>query len=109
MSEVVQNDSALFHALGFKWDRAVVPANAPVHDVKRACFRLQKMLAQYVFDASVLEGNPFTSNGIDAISIPATRAQEFNEKMVDFYINRDATVMMAFMMDCHPDAGLMGL
>ena len=27
-------------------------------------------------------------------------------EMVDFYVNRDATVMMAFMVDCHPDAGL---
>ncbi|MDY0271280.1 MAG: cell filamentation protein Fic [Advenella sp.] len=259
MTEIVQNNSALFQALGFTWDRLAVPDNVPVHDIKRACFRLQKMLAQYVFDASVLEGNPFTypqvqtvldgitvgghrlsdqdqvlnlaestkkllqlvktgsfrldketftmlhaivakeeafewghfrgegdeknytphvglgivenyippatqpgapnlnrifseglgqletltnplekglafflfgalqqfffdgnkrtsrmmmngvlmSNGIDAISIPATRAQEFNEKMVDFYVNRDATVMMAFMVDCHPDAGLM--
>lgn len=27
------------------------------------------------------------SNGIDAISIPASRAQEFNEKMVDSMLN----------------------
>lgn len=249
----------LFNSLGFQWDREAIPENAPVHEVNRAIFRLNKMLAQYVFDASVLEGNPFTypqvktildgitvgghklsdqdqvrnlaestkkllhlvktntfkldkdtftalhsilareeafewghfrgegnekhytphvglgaeedyippatqdgapvlnkifsegveqlnklpnplergmafflfgalqqfyfdgnkrtsrmmmngvlmSNGIDAISIPAARAQEFNEKMVDFYVNKDASAMMEFMVDCHPDASLM--
>jgi len=249
----------IFDSLGFVWDRIVVPKNVPVHETARVTFRLKKMLAQYVFDASVLEGNPFTypqvktildgvtvgghklsdqdqvrnladstklllqlvvsnsfrldkdtftslhsivakeeafewgnfrgegneknytphvglgaeedyipsltqdgapvlnnlfsngvnhlnlisnplergvafflfgalhqfffdgnkrtsrmmmngvlmSHGIDAISIPATRAQEFNEKMVDFYITKDATVMMKFMIDCHPEAALM--
>lgn len=253
------NNQDLFHSLGFQWDRSIVPQNVPIHDVNRTCFRLQKMLAQYVWDASVLEGNPFTypqvktildgvtvgghklsdqdqvrnlasstkellrlvksgefkldketftsihaivareeafewgnfrgegneknytphvglgeaddyippatmdgapelnkifsdglvqldklsnplekgaafflfgalqqfffdgnkrtsrmmmngvlmSNGIDAISIPASRAQEFNEKMVDFYVKRNATEMMSFLVDCHPDASLM--
>lgn len=252
-------DKDLFDSLGFQWDRVAVPENAPIHDVSRACFRLQKMLAQYVWDASVIEGNPFTypqvqtildgvtvgghkisdqeqvrnlasstkellrlvkagefnldkktftaihaivareeafewgnfrgegkeknytphvglgtaddylpletldgapelnkifkngleclnsisnplerglafflfgalqqfffdgnkrtsrmmmngvlmSNGIDAISIPASRAQEFNEKMVDFYVNREASAMMEFLVNCHPDASLM--
>ena len=261
MNEAALKERDLFKSLGFKWNRVAVPVNAPVHDVSRACFRLKKMLAQYVWDASVLEGNPFTfpqvqtvldgvtvgghklsdldqvrnlaastkellqlvkngefkldkktftdihrivareegfewgnfrgegneknytphvalgeiepyvppatedgapvlnaifneglaglkevsnplergmafflfgalqqfffdgnkrtsrmmmngvlmSHGIDAISIPAMRAQEFNEKMVDFYINKDATAMMAFMVDCHPDARLMQL
>lgn len=42
------------------------------------------------------------SNGIDAISVPAKRAQEFNESMVRFYINKDATEMMSFLIDCQP-------
>jgi hypothetical protein len=54
------NNQDLFHSLGFQWDRSIVPQNVPIHDVNRTCFRLQKMLAQYVWDASVLEGNPFT-------------------------------------------------
>ena len=41
-------------------------------------------------------------NGIDAISVPAAKVQEFNEKMVDFYLSRDATAMMAFLVACHP-------
>ena len=253
------NNSGLFNALGFHWDRSLIAKNIPTHSVKRVCFRLQKMLAEYVWDASVLEGNPFTypqvqtildgitvgghklsdqeqvinlakstktllrlvgsesfvlnkatftmlhakvakeeasewghfrgegdethytphvalgeagsytplpieagapklnqvftsglaqleqissplergmafflfgalqqfffdgnkrtsrmmmngifmSHGIDAISIPAARAQEFNEKMVDFYRTCNATTMMAFLMSCHPDADVL--
>jgi hypothetical protein len=43
------------------------------------------------------------SEGIDAISIPAIRAAEFNSRMVNFYTSRDATEMMAFVLDCHPE------
>jgi Fic family protein len=249
-------DAGLFKSLGFEWDRARIPATVPTHSINRVTFRLQKMLAEYVWDASVLEGNPFTypqvktildgitvgghklsdqdqvrnlaestkallrqvkngtfsldketftalhaqvakeeafewgnfrgegaeqnytphvglgpagsyepaktepggknlndiftngvaelakltnpfeqgaafflfgalqqfffdgnkrtsrmmmngifmSHGIDAISIPAARAEEFNEKMVRFYVERDATEMIAFLVSCHPDA-----
>ncbi len=41
------------------------------------------------------------SHGIDAISIPADRAQEFNENMVRFYQSKDANSMIAFLIDCH--------
>ena len=44
------------------------------------------------------------SHGIDAISVPAAKAQEFNEKMVRFYLTRDATEMMGFLVGCHSDA-----
>jgi hypothetical protein len=43
------------------------------------------------------------TEGIDAISIPAVRAAQFNSRMVDFYITREATEMMAFVLDCHPE------
>ncbi|MCL2162418.1 MAG: cell filamentation protein Fic, partial [Betaproteobacteria bacterium] len=36
---------------------------------------------------------------------PAAKAQDFNEKMVRFYLSKDATEMMAFLVGCHPDAG----
>ena len=249
----------LFNSLGFEWDRAAIPENIPTHDVNRVCFRLQKMLAEYVWDASVLEGNPFTypqvqtildgitvgghklsdqeqvmnlakstkellklvktgafrldkptftalhgivaheealewghfrgegrehhytphvglgeagahvppatqtgapnlnaifdqgiaaleqvsnpleqgmafflfgalqqfffdgnkrtsrmmmngilmSKGIDAISVPAARAEEFNSKMVSFYVGKDGTEMMDFLVSCHPDRGIL--
>lgn len=44
------------------------------------------------------------SAGIDAISVPAAKAQEFNESMVRFYLKKDATEMIAFLLNCHPDA-----
>lgn len=252
----------LFDTLGFCWDAKVIPASPPTHSIERVCFRFQKMLPEFVWDAGVLEGNPFTfpevqtlldgvtvggrklsdqeqilnlagaskrllamvksgtfeltksvftelhalvarnealewgmfrgegreanytphvalgelgryappptlagapelnqaflngvvaldqcqpferacafflfgalqqfffdgnkrtarmmmngilmSSGIDAISVPAVRAQEFNEKMVRFYASpettRDATEMMAFLVDCHPEANMM--
>jgi Fic family protein len=245
----------LFDSLGFRWSRATVPTSIPTHSLERVCFRFHKMLPEFVWDASVLEGNPFTvpevktlldgvtiggrkisdqeqilnlaessrrllvlvkrgqfsltksvfmelngivarnealewgvfrgegqetnytpdvslgecgrytpqptlpgaaglnrvfsqgvaalqecapfecatvfflfgalqqfffdgnkrtsrfmmngvlmSHGIDAISVPAAKAQEFNEKMVRFYVSKDATEMMHFLAACHPDA-----
>ncbi len=247
----------LFETLGFHWDRSAVPASVPSRSVERACFRLHKMLPEFVWDAGTLEGNPLTfpevktlldgitvggrkisdqeqilnlaessqrllalvktgrfaltkpvfselngiiarnealewgvfrgegreqtytpdvglgehgrytplptrpgapelnkifrngvaeladcppferavafflfgalqqfffdgnkrtsrlvmngvlmSHGIDAISVPAAKAQEFNEKMVRFYLSKDGTEMMAFITACHPDAGV---
>jgi hypothetical protein len=64
-------------------------------------------LQQFFFDGNkrtsrFMMNGALMSKGIDAVSIPAARAQEFNSKMVDFYISRDATPMMAFIVDCHP-------
>lgn len=55
-------DAGLFDALGFRWDRSAVPgADAiPVHSVERVCFRFHRMLPEFVWDAAMLEGNPFT-------------------------------------------------
>ncbi|MGF6465726.1 Fic family protein [Paraburkholderia youngii] len=50
----------LFTELGFQWDRTAVPQDIPVHSIKRVCFRFHRMLPEFVWDASVLEGNPFT-------------------------------------------------
>lgn len=245
----------LFKALGFRWNRSCVPAALPKHSVERVVFRFHRMLPEFIWDASMLEGNPFTfpevktvldgitvggrkisdqeqvlnlaasskhllslvkfnqfaldkitftklhdlvardealewghfrgegnetgytpdvglgdlgkytplatlagapelnrifdeglkalkaevhnpfeqaaafflfgalqrfffygnkrtsrfmmngilmSNGIDAITVPAAKAQEFNEAMVRFYLEKDATEMMAFLLGCHP-------
>jgi hypothetical protein len=46
------------------------------------------------------------SHGIDAITVPAAKAQEFNEKMLRFCDSRDATEMITFLATCHPDAKL---
>jgi hypothetical protein len=50
----------LFTSLGFRWDRSAISIAVPSHKVERACFRFYKMLPEFVWDASVLEGNPLT-------------------------------------------------
>src|SRR5260370_41067204 len=54
------SDKSLAEALGFSWDRSVVQREVPVHSVERALWRFRRMLPEYVWDAAVLEGNPFT-------------------------------------------------
>jgi len=54
------SDTILFNTLGFSWQRSLIPADFPVYSLERVCFRFYKMLAEFVWDAAVLEGNPFT-------------------------------------------------
>ena len=49
----------LFDELGFTWNRSAVPAGQST-SVKRAAFRYKQSLAEFVYDAGALEGNPFT-------------------------------------------------
>ncbi len=49
-----------FELFGFTWDREMVPGDVPVHSTERAVFRFLRMLPEFVWDAAVLEGNPFT-------------------------------------------------
>jgi len=76
---------------------------------KGAAFFLFGALQQFFFDGNkrtsrFMMNGVLMSNGIDAISIPAAKAQVFNEKMIRFYLNRDATEMLRFLIDCHPEA-----
>lgn len=91
------------------FERGLVALKAISSDFERGiAFFLFGALHQFFFD-----GNKRTSRfmmngilmgaGIDAISVPAARAAEFNQKMVRFYLQKDATEMMAFMVSCHPD------
>ena len=52
--------SRMKEALGFTWDSLVVPREVPTSSVARACWRLYRMLPEFVWDAAVLEGNSFT-------------------------------------------------
>lgn len=75
---------------------------------RATAFFLFGSLQQFFFDGNkrtsrFMMNGILMNEGVDAISIPAIRAGEFNSRMVDFYINRDATEMMAFVLDCHPD------
>jgi hypothetical protein len=76
---------------------------------RATAFFLFGALQQFFFDGNkrtsrFMMNGVLMSHGIDAISVPAARAQEFNEKMVRFYLSKDATEMMAFLAGCHPDA-----
>lgn len=39
-----------------------------------------------------------------ACSSSSKEAHEFNDNMVRFYLEKDVTEMMAFLINCHPDA-----
>lgn len=75
---------------------------------RAAAFFLFGSLQQFFFDGNkrtsrFMMNGILMTEGIDAISIPAIRAAEFNSRMVEFYTNRDADEMMAFVLDCHPE------
>lgn len=75
---------------------------------KAAAYFLFGSLQRFFFDGNkrnsrFMMNGMLMTEGIDAISIPAIRAQHFNARMVDFYTTRDATEMMAFVLDCHPE------
>jgi len=80
------------------------------HPFERAtAFFLFGALQQFFFDGNkrtsrFMMNGILMSAGIDAISVPAARAQEFNENMGRFYLEKDATEMMSFLVNCHPDA-----
>jgi hypothetical protein len=50
----------LFNDLGFRWDRAAILQGLPTRSTKRVCFYFHRMLPEYIWHASVLEGSPFT-------------------------------------------------
>ncbi len=75
---------------------------------RATAFFLFGSLQQFFFDGNkrtsrFMMNGILMTEGIDALSIPAVRAAEFNSRMVDFYAARDATGMMAFVLDCHPE------
>ena len=84
-------------------------ADAPLPFEKAAAFFLFGALQQFFFDGNkrtsrFMMNGILMSAGIDAISVPAATAREFNEKMVRFYLGKDGSEMMAFLLDCHPHA-----
>src|SRR5215469_3707138 len=75
---------------------------------RATAFFLFGSLQQFFFDGNkrtsrFMMNGALMTEGIDAISIPAVRAAEFNSKMVEFYTTRDATQMMDFVLECHPE------
>ncbi|HEX3844338.1 MAG TPA: hypothetical protein VHV80_08255 [Steroidobacteraceae bacterium] len=75
---------------------------------RATAFFLFGSLQQFFFDGNkrtsrFMMNGALMMEGIDAVSIPAMRAAEFNSKMVEFYTTRDATQMMGFVLECHPE------
>ena len=81
--------------------------NQVAHPFEKAlAFFLFGALQQFFFDGNkrtsrFMMNGILMSAGIDAISVPAAKVQEFNEKMVRFYLDKDATEMMTFMVGCY--------
>lgn len=74
-----------------------------------ACYFLFAALQRFYYDGNkrtgryVMNGH-LMSHGIDAISVPAARKQEFNTEMIDFYWQQDGTRMFQFLASCWEDA-----
>lgn len=82
--------------------------NVPNPFERATAFCLFGSLQQFFFDGNkrtsrLMMNGALMIEGIDAISIPAMRAAEFNAKMVEFYTTRNATRMMGFVLECHPE------
>ena len=56
----------MFEKLGFEWDRNAVSAGSST-SVERAAFRYKQSLTEFVYDASALEGNPFTDPEVQTL------------------------------------------
>lgn len=67
MSLSETENSVLFDALGFRWNRSKVPSEMPITSVELACFRFVKGLPEFIWSAGVLEGNPFTFNEVKTL------------------------------------------
>ncbi len=66
-------------------------------------------LQQFYFDgnkrtARYMMNGHLMSQGIDAISVPAARRQEFNSSMVEFFRTREGTGMFRFLASCRAEA-----
>lgn len=94
--------------LNATFDQGIAALNAVTSPFERAlAFFLFGALRQFFFDGNkrtsrFMMNGVLMSHGIDAISVPAAKAQEFNEKMVRFYLSKEATDMMSFLVKCHP-------
>lgn len=92
----------------FSQGLAALQKDVPNPFERSTAFCLFGSLQQFFFDGNkrtsrFMMNGALMMEGIDAVSIPAMRAAEFNSKMVEFYTTRDATQMMAFVLECHPE------
>jgi Fic family protein len=88
----------------FEQGVAALHAHCPNPWERGIAFFLFGALQQFFFDGNkrtsrLMMNGIMMSHGLFALSIPATHAGAFNEKMVRFYQNRCATEMFAFLYD----------
>ncbi len=91
----------------FSEGAGVLASEVPDARERSMAFFLFGALQQFYFDGNkrtsrFMMNGILMSSGYDAISVPAARALEFNERMVSFYLERDATEMMGFLIQCQP-------
>ena len=91
------------------YQEGVAALNVDIPDARERAmaYFLFGALQQFYFDgnkrtARFMMNGALMANGLDAISVPASRAQDFNEKMVRFYADKDSTEMMHFLIECQP-------
>lgn len=75
------------------------------------CVFLFCSLHQFFWDGNkrtgrLLMNGVLLSAGYDAITVPAAKRLEFNERMIEFYESKDATGMMGFLAGCSLDKSL---
>ena len=57
----------LFESLGFTWDRKNAAIELPVHSKNVVAFSFHKNMAEFIWDAAMLEGNPCTLPQVQTI------------------------------------------
>ncbi len=96
----------LFEALGLRWDRSAVQASVPTHSVDRVCFRFHRMLPEFVWDAGVLEGNPFTfpevKTLLDGITVGGRKLSD-QEQILNLAESSKRLLALVKINEFHPD------
>ena len=102
-------DADHFEHLGFRYD-AIAFRAARTPDVRRACFRVRKLLEGVVHDTVALEGNPFTlpevKTLLEGVTVGGHRVEDARQ-----VVNQAASwkellrrvEMMRFMRTCSLD------
>ena len=92
----------------FRQGVSALRAEVPDPRERAMAFFLFGAFHQFYFDGNkrtsrFMMNGVLMSHGMDAISVPAVRAREFNQKMINFYVSKNATEMMDFLIDCQPE------
>lgn len=64
---IARREFQLANALGFTWDAPGLTDGIETHAIERAVWRYRHSLPEFVWDAAVLEGNPFTFPEVQAL------------------------------------------